>query len=276
MKAQALSLLKGLIHSSQQGDELLRFLPREEASQIQQISSPEQFDAKELLSQDRWLQPIHFSWFSDFLKSYPTQVRSFFFTVLTAEQQKGIQDIPPKPLSPFMRPYLLSLLRQSLQGPNIIPETILPSSPLNLLLRLKRSDLVHLADFLGLHDLAADVRQIVDKALLQKIYQALTPQQVHFLQYASKQPVKWVSPKLGLLAWDGTKKQLNHLLHYRGLIRIGKVSYGEDPSFKWHLLHHFDTGRAKIIQKEYYQKQDPALANYFKNQVLYIAKRSLS
>lgn len=69
---------------------------------------------------------------------------------------------------------------------------------------------------------------------------------------------------------------MNHLLHYRGLLRLAKGVIKEDSSFKWHLLHRLDIGRAKIIQKELYKKQDLSLVSYFKNQVLHIIKRARS
>jgi hypothetical protein len=184
--------------------------------------------------------------------------------------------VAPQLSSPFLRPFLMHILRTSLQNPELLDEQQLPQSPLNGLLSLERKQLIHVADLLGIHDLATDMRQIVDRTLLGKIHRVLTREQLHFLQYCSQQPLKWVSAKLGLLSWDGSASQLNHLLHYRGLIRLAKSIAQEDTSFKWHLMHRLDTGRAKIIQKEFYHKQDPSLLPYFKNQTLHIARKYLT
>ena len=274
-------MLKGLLSSSGRSDELLRFLPKAQTEALQSLPTPpEGFNPKTLLSADQWSQPIHFSWFSQTLKEYPPTVQSIFLGVLPTSQTQNVREMlslsfPAKHVAPFLRPFIHDVLRKTMQDTDLVNEQHLPASSLNCLLQIERKQLIQIADFLGLYDLAADLRQVVDKELLGKIYRALSSEQLHFLHYCSKQPLKWVSAKLGLLAWDGSKKQLNHLLHYRGLIRMAKAIYQEDPSFKWHLLHRLDTGRAKIIQKELYQKQDPALAPYFKNQVLHVAKRYL-
>lgn len=273
-------MLKGLLNGSGRSEELLQFLPRVQQEAIQALPPLKEFNPMTLLSVEEWSKPIHFSWFSHTIKDYPPAAQALFLGVLPPPQMKGVQVMlslqsPPKPITPFLRPFILDLLRKNMQEGDLVSEQYLPHSSLNCLLQIERKHLIETADFLGLYDLAADLRQVVDKELLGKIYRALKPQQLHFLHYCSKQPIKWVSAKLGLQAWDGSKAQLNHLLHYRGLIRLAKAICQEDSSFKWHLLHHLDTGRAKIIQKELYQKQDPALVTYFKNQVLHIAKRYL-
>jgi hypothetical protein len=275
-KAQA--LFKALLCASERQNELLRFLPAAVAEEVQRLPEAQTFDAATLFSPLQWSVRMHYSWFSDTIQTYPQKVKALFLGALTPLQAEGLRQtlslagLRPA-ASPFLRPFLMNILHKTLQEPDLLSEELLPPSALNCLLNLERKYLFHLADLLGLHDLAADLRQVVDKELLKKIEAVLTEEQVHFLHACSKQQLKWVPPKLGLLAWDGSKKQLNHLLHYRGLIRLAKAIIQEDPDFKWHLLHRLDTGRAKIIQKEFYQKQDPALVPYFKNQVLYVAKR---
>jgi hypothetical protein len=252
-------------------------LPATLAEEVQSLPSTNTFDPLTFFSLSNWSVRIHFSWFSDIIKGYPQKVKYLFLGALTPAQSEGIRqslsfsDI--QPVSPFLQPFLMHILRQTLQEPELLSEELLPPSSMNCLLHLERKYLFHIADLLGLYDLAADLRQVVDKTLLRKIYSALTEEQLYFLNYCSKQSLKWVSPKLGLLAWDGSKQQLKSLLHYRGLIRLAKAIFQEDPSFKWHLLHRMDMGRAKVIQKVLYQKQDPLLLPYFKHQVLHIAKR---
>jgi hypothetical protein len=275
-KAQA--LLKALLSKSEAREELLHFLPATLAEEVQNLPSGSAFYPSALLSADKWSLPIHFSWFSDIIKEYPEAIQLLFLHALNEPQAKKIQQLLSLPemttgLSPFLRPFLLNILRNNLQEADLLSEQHLPLTPLNSLLDLERKYLLRIVDLLGSHDLAADLRQVVDKELLRKVYNVLDEGQLHFLHYCSMQPIKWVSPKLGLTAWDGSKKQLASLLHYRGLIRLAKAIVKEDLSFKWHLLHRLDTGRAKIIQKEFYRKQDPALIPYFKNQVLHIAKR---
>jgi hypothetical protein len=275
-----LVMLKGLLDQSGHANSLLTYLPKAQVQALQNLPSQESFDFRDLLSQEQWSKPIHFSWFAQMFKLYPLPVQAIFLGILDPAQTKGVQGIlspalPPKTITPFLRPFLMNILHKSMQETetDLIDAHHLPPSPLNSLLHITRKQLIHTADFLGLYDLAADLRQVVDKNLLATVYHALNQEQRVFLNDCSKQSLKWVSPKLGLSAWDRSKKQLNHLLHYRGLLRLAKAIYQENPSFKWHLLHRFDTGRAKMIQKELYQKQDLALIPYFRNQVLHIVKR---
>lgn len=280
MNPKALAMLRGLLDKSGHSSELLPFLSKNQKDELQNSPPISEFNPRSLLSLEEWAAPIHFSWFSQILSEYSTREQALFLSVLPPLQVQGVREMlhlnfPEQATSPLVRPFIMNVLRKTMQEHDLLSEQQLPPSPLNGLLQIDRRNLVHIIDFLGLYDLAADLRQVVDKELLGKIYKALNSQQLHFLHYCSKQPIKWVSAKLGLHAWDGTKKQLNHLLHYRGLIRISKAMHQEDLSFRWHLLHRLDTGRAKIIQKELYQKQDPALVTYFKNQVLHVAKRYL-
>lgn len=226
----------------------------------------------------RWHTPLHYSWFVEPLKKTHDPLRALFMHCLTKEQKAGLEQLisstpssfhPPKPLLFFLSDYL----KKEMLSEDILEEWSLTPSPLNLLLTLKRAELIHVIDLLGVHDLAADLRQIVEKTLLQKVYRALSQEQLHFLHYSLKQSMRWIPPKLGLRSWDGNKKTLNHLLHYRGLQRFSRALPDEDLSLRWHLLHRLDTGRANVIQKQLQHKQDPALTGYFKNQILHIAKR---
>lgn len=280
LKAQA--MLKTFLAHSEHKEELSRFFQTELSEKIGEFLTPQTFNPKTLFSSTAWSHPIHFSWFTQALAAYPLALQPLFLALLTEHQAKGVNEmrshsmtsLPKKKASPFLRPYLAHILRSELMEPDLLSEQHLPASPLNILLRLERKHLIHLCDLLGIHDLAADLRQVVDRELLGKIYAALTPPQLQFLHYCSKQPMKWIPPKLGLLAWDGSKKQLNKLLHFRGLMRLAKAILQEDASLKWHLMHRLDIGRAKIVQKELYKKQDLSLLPYFKNQVLHIVKRT--
>ena len=176
---------------------------------------------------------------------------------------------PPR----FALPFLLDYLKKEIQEQEILDEELLPSSEINQLLRLTRAELLHLIDLVRIYYLATDLRHVVDKELIVKIYAALGRDKLHFLHYCSKQPMKWFSPKLGLAGWDGNKKNLSKLLHKRGLIWLARAIDDGDKSFQWHCLHRLDVGRAKIMQKVLDQKQDLTLTGYFKNQVLHILKR---
>lgn len=273
-------MLKALLSQSSHGGQLLRLLPPKMALEIENWPQPDNPDIFALISQASWAEHIHYSWFQDFFRDLTKPMQAICLSSLSPPQRKGLQrlldsEIKLRQTNPFVLPFVSNYMRKQLRVEDVIDEHLLPYSSLNILLKLKFSQLLYLIDMLGIHDLASDLKQVVDKVLLNRVYAALSKQQLLFLEYCSKQPMKWIPPKLGLSAWNGSVKHLNHLLHHRGLIRLGRAVIQEDPSFKWHLLHRLDTGRAKIIQKEFYRNPESTLLPYFKNQVLHLAKRYL-
>lgn len=274
---QETSMLKFLIGRSSHPENVLRFFSKKSAKTLSELPSCHSTSTR-FLTATGWLKSIHYSWFHPIFETYPKAHQSLFFSLLTSEQLEGLQRMlktteMPKTAPPFLIPYLSSQLKEEFLDEGILPEELLPVSELILLLDLDRTQLLETIDLLGIHDLATELKQIVDRDLLGKIYQALSKKQLQFLHYSSKLPSRWVSPKMGLAGWDGTKKSLNLLTHQRGLIRMARAIFQEHPSFIWHLLHRLDTGRAHVIQKVLNERQELSLTGYFKSQVLHIAQR---
>jgi hypothetical protein len=276
---QAKAFLKAMLSRSVHSAALLQLLPATLAEEINEIQLAGPFDPSLFFSPFSWLDSIHPIWVAEAIKIFPKEVQVLFLKSFEERRAKHLEDLPtanaiPSKLSPFVANFFRFLLSQKLQEP--LNKQLLPASSLNILLDLQRHHLLHLIGLLGLHDLAAELKQIVDRETLRKIFNALTQEQRLFLDYASKQPIKWLPQKMGLKNWDGTKKQLNHLIHYRGLIRLSKGVFMEDTNFKWYLCHTLDPGRTAIIKKELARRQDPSLISYFKNQILHIAKRYIA
>ncbi len=270
-------MLNGLLarfHSSQRRD-FYRFLATQDRENVAQLPVPEDINISDLVRSDGWMQSIHYSWFVSFLQTISPALLLSSLPQKQAEAiAKTLESPPQKKFVPrFMQLYLTQSLKNQMQKEHILPEQHLLSSPLNELLSLTKPQIMHLIDLLGIHDLAADLRQVVDKALLNKIYAALTQEQLRFLHYCSKQTMPWVPPRLNIAGWDGQKKSLNLLLHKRGLYRLAKALVGEDESLRWHFCHRIDVGRGKILLKLFEEKYDPALAVHFKRQVVHLIRR---
>ncbi len=276
---QEKALMGTLFSQSKDAEKLLSFLSQEIADQVREFHPRTQVDLGTLLSADGWSFAIHYSWFYPLLKDLPLETQALFLSVLTEEQARGVRNLltivpPPVTSSPLTRPFLIDHLRSQLQRQKeVIPIAYLPETELDLLLTLERKYLLYLADLLGIYDLAAQMRQIVDRTLIAKIHQALPSSMLNFLNYCMKQSLKWIPAKLPLAGWDGSKKHLIHLLHGRGLGRLARALLAESESFNWHLLHRLDVGRATVIENTWAQNPDPALAPHFKQQVLHILHR---
>ncbi len=269
------AMLKALLHRFHQSEELLRFLPAQSAQQIQAQKSAAAVDFPAMLSMTQWMEMVHFSWFAPLLKTMPESSIPLFLSLFPSKQAKGLsQLLGVQPLSTqptlFTKLFLSNLLEQRLRPENILPQELIADSPL---LKISLVRLIHLVDFLGLFDLAAEFKQIVDKELITKIHGALKEDHLRFLNYCSKQPMKWIPPKLGLTAWNGDKKTLETLLHKRGLIRLAKALASEEASLRWYVIHRFDTSRSKVLTDTLKTPTDSALGPYFQAQVFDILGR---
>lgn len=259
----------------EEGKALYRYLSAKERVQIESLPAPKDLQFNLLFSADKWMEPLHYSWFAAYLETLSPALLLATLPPKQAEAlRKTLKYIPEKKtLSPFLRGYLSQELKKLMQKPDILPAGHLPPSNLNPLLDLHKPELLHLIDLLGIHDLAAELRHVIDKSVLSRIYGVLTQEQRQFCHYCSKQAMPWVPPKLNISAWSGEKKSLNILLHQRGLFRLAKALTLEDPSLRWHLCHHLDVGRGEILLKHMKEKYDPALIPHFKNQVVHLLKR---
>ncbi len=272
------TMLKALLGRRGEGLAPLHFLSSKEKEIVDTCSTPEKIDFPALLSIESWMKEIHYSWFYSTLSALSPQSGALFLAFFDSKdaaklgEMLSITSSSFQP-SPLARAYLLHFLKEKMMPKDILPEPHLPPSPLNQLLELSKDELTHLIDLLGIYDLAAELRQVVDRNLLQEIHAALAPVQMQFLQYASKQPLKWMPPKLNLKDWDKEKKTLQALLHKRGLYRLGKALCREDKSLQWHAVHRLDTGRGEYLMKLFAGKEDPAMITYFKGQVLNLLNR---
>lgn len=278
MKIREEAMLKALLVRSPHHRELVRFFSPRISQKLQESLPPSATDLSKLFSSTKWLSAIHYSWFYLPLGQMPKESRPLFISCLPPTHVKGLsllfkEELKGLPLSRFATLFLLDHLKKKVQEKEILEEPLLPFSKMNVLLRLPKTALIDVINLLGVFDLAAELRHVVDKELLAKIHASLSQQQLQFLTYASQQTMKWVPPKLNLSQWDGSPQQLTRLVHQRGLIRLAKAIVNEHESFRWHLLHRLDTGRALIILKTFNQKQDKLLTPYFKEQALLIIKR---
>lgn len=271
-------MLKALLNRFHKDENLLRFLPEKLAGNISNKPKTASVDFPSILSLKNWATPIHYTWFCEAMGELPKQSLPLFLPLFSERQAKGVANIlsissPTSPPSQFSQLYLAFYLKRIMQPSYILPLELIPSSKLNILFNISQKKLFFLIDCLGLYDLSADLKHIVDKQLIAKIQASLSTEQNLFLKECSGRPIKWVSPKMGLAGWNGDSKRLNMLIHGRGLIRLSKAIYEENKSYKWHLVHRFDTSRGKVITKELEAASDTHLISFFKEQVLDIYKR---
>lgn len=234
---------------------LVRFLPEDERLRLESLTSQE--IPIENFSSDAVLDKVHWSWFLPTLKTYAETEQKLFLSTLNTNAAKNLAkeltlSSYSQEITDIARNYLRQILLNSLVGPHnrLLPVDFLPATPLKELLNLSKKELTHLIDFLALHDLAAELRQIVETKILKKIYSLLSEEERKFLKNAMAHKEHFVLARMGLDRWDGSEESLRTILHRRGLARLGAGLSGQDPDFIWYVSHQLDIGRGNALFKQ--------------------------
>lgn len=255
-------------YGPESGKSLLKFLPEDHQNEVAKISIQSN-DLKPILQHpQKCLSRIHYSWIKPLIDRFPSRVRPTLMAVLTAEQISGMRAKPDRSLPNISKYFIVNELCFLLNIDQHIPLEYLPQTDLSPLSHWTKQELVTLIDFLGLHDLASEVRHIVNRDHLKNIYTCLTPKQFYYLKVCLNLKDQLVSPKLRI---DPSKQDcpaLKQVLHRRGLSRLGKALCGQHPDCIWYLVHTLDIGRGKIIQHEYQAQPLPKITPILKQQVL--------
>jgi hypothetical protein len=250
------------------GDALLKFLPPEESQAVlkENIQSK---DLTPILEQpNALLKGLHYTWIKPVLDKFPPKLYPLIISALNPEQISGLQNTqPPLELSAPVKNFIVNLIYDNLKTEDHVPLEYLPESEFSPLAGWSKNKLVRMADFLGLHDLASEVRRIVNKDHLKNIYSCLTPQQYNYLSICLHQREKIVTPKLGIDLTNQDCTKLKQVLHKRGLIRLGKALCGQNPDLVWYIAHILDAGRGKILLSAFKPEADPKVTALLKAQV---------
>lgn len=232
---------------------LLKHLSETEAQAFSQFSGLKEDPISGIPPVEQELSQTHFSWLTPLLRSLPEGDIKLFLGSLNESQQNGLKTsllfsthIPPLSSlgKKFLRTQLFSTL---LDQEDVLPLSCLPLTPLNDLLSMNYEELISLIDLLSMHDLAVEIRQIIDTTKLKRIYALLSAAQTNFLKTLiyRKEPV--VFKKLELTKWDGRTETLTSSLEQRGINRLAKALYTEDRSLLWYVSHHFDINRGAML-----------------------------
>ncbi|HSX12107.1 MAG TPA: hypothetical protein VLF61_01290 [Rhabdochlamydiaceae bacterium] len=234
---------------------LFRFLPEKDQLLIEQLPTISADFKKSFLSLKKTLDKVHFSWFAPHLRTLPENDIRLFLSALNPQQAEGLKNIllfsdhfPP--LTEAGETYIQEILIQKLsQNEPLLPLNFLPPSPLNALLELNQEELETLVRYLGLHDLAFEMRQIIETAKLKRVFSTLTKNEKEYLQALLPQKEPVVLKRLQIQNWDGRRESLKLLIQQRGLQRLGKALYDEQPTLIWLVAHHFDISMGQELLK---------------------------
>lgn len=275
MKPRGWMFLRVLINRYHQGlpEMLLQLLPQQEAQSAlaHDIASS---DLTPLLDHAQIvIKRLHYSWMKPAIEKFSRTMQPFFIASLPKELASRIQrhmdpTLKVKPLTDALKPFFLRILYQTLDADDRLPIEYLPESPLSPLMHWSKTELVDLIDFLGLHDLSGELRQVVAKQALSSIYECLSPKQAVYLKMClhQKETVKSAPLKINFKQLDCD--QLLKDLHRRGLMRLGKALSGQHPDFIWYLSRTLDTGRGSLLSQFYSPQPTPKVTQALTIQVV--------
>nr|WP_166156562.1 hypothetical protein [Neochlamydia sp. AcF84]NGY95337.1 hypothetical protein [Neochlamydia sp. AcF84] len=253
--------------------EFLKCLPEDEAKQIagHQIITAE-IDPI-FVKPHEFLKEIHYSWVAPYLRKLPTHLQNLMVSALPNPLATSLKKYlkingpfvsMPKLASAFFTKKLYDQIKQT----EILSPAFLPKQDLSILLTLSRMEIIYLIDFLGLYDLAEELRHVVDKKSLQKVYACLDNKKIQFVRLCLHQKSRFITAKMDLQKWKGEGAELQRKIHQRGLYRLGKALSGTHPHCMWYLLRKLDTGRSAIIEKHYKPQSNPAITSVLIQQVI--------
>lgn len=275
MEAKSWMMLKVLINrfNPKGGNALLKLLPQEDAQNLSNFDI-NSTDIMPLLYQPlNLIQQMHYSWIQPLIEKLPTDLRPLVLGSLTPHQKSRLQQIfSIKPISPSepVKAFIINKLYTLTKSKQHLPLEYLPSTDLSPLSKWNKKDLTNLIDFLGLHDLASEVRRIVDKRYLDNLYSCLSPKQLAYLRICLYQKDKLVSPKLEINHAEKNCEKLKSVLHQRGIARFGKALSGQHPDLIWYIAHILDVGRGKLVMNFYKPEAIPNITDLLKSQVINI------
>lgn len=255
-----------------QAEGLLEYFP-EGKEAVERIASLEDDISHAFKSTESMLAEVHYSWIADKLKETPREKTLFFLSSLpkeTVDKLKpliGIQDSVPQ-VQETARKFLRKELLKELLEEDHLPVAYTPKNSLKPLAALSKAKLVEVIDFLGLYDLAEEMKKIVDTHLLRKFSETLGKRQKAFIKECMQKKDVILAPPFPLYDWNGEAKELAKRLHKKGLIRLSKALSGEDPRFVWHITHKLDTGRGKLLESMISKDPVPKITEAMKGKTL--------
>lgn len=236
--------------------EFMRYTPEGEWEKLSETPLPETDPFSHFIPLENRLKAIHYSWLITFLEPFSEPDKEKILSALDPIQAKKLQS-HFKIKGPLMRlsPHAKRFLNFSIYGwliseqKEFVLREFLPAHPLNLILDLKKQEIQHLVNLLGLHDLALEMKKIIKSEQIKKIYRTLSKIERDYLKILLKEREPVSFARLNLEGWDGNQQKLKKVLHHRGFNRLAKSLFGCHPSLTWYLTHKLDTGRSKIFRK---------------------------
>ncbi|MFT4551958.1 MAG: hypothetical protein ACI9S8_000579 [Chlamydiales bacterium] len=265
MTFKSWAVLESLLRSHHENNiELFsKFLPEEALQNFSNLPVDTAVHSNLLSSAEESLSSMHYSWLLGAVKKIPSEAYNFYLSALPEIQAEVIstalnKNIDKVNLSRFGQAYLLHYFQQNfLDEKEILPVQCLPISDFHSLLKMEKRRLIQLMGYLGLWDLAIRLKELNHGGLSQSVEKVLSFKKKEYLNICLQEDDIVSLSTIEIEKWDGDKRNLEYMLHQRGVERLGYALSGQHKGFIWHLCHKLDTGRATVLLKYHSEEQLP-------------------
>lgn len=219
------------------------------------------------------LKEQHYSWIAGPLSTFPSPLKELILRALPSGIRELVAKLlqvsaSKKPLSLPVRRHLLYLLWEKIgleQSPSLL---LLEPTDFDFLLKKSKKELVLIAEFLGIQEIAESLRKTVDKKIVQKVLNALDESAKRYLLLClSRSKKAHLTQKIALEKWDGSSESLRKLIILRGMKKLGIALSGQNPAFLKRLARKFDIGRGSLLKKNLHEKAIPTATDIFAEEV---------
>lgn len=254
-------------------DELLGYLPESQQAEIKK--APSQKVLFSALAPDEVLESVHPSWLIRILQPFTDNEKCFFLATLNgamASQLKkmlGLQKSLPMLTAlgkEYLKRELLELIKK--ERGEALSKNALPESSFNILLTFDVGRLSLLCFWLGLHDLADELRFVIDKQTWVHVEAALTPTEWQAVKTFQAKKERLTFGRMAFKDCLESPQKLRLLIEQYGMNRLAKALYGEHSSLLWHLTLRLDQKRAEFLTKLCGPLSKPDLKEALRQQVL--------
>ncbi len=239
----------------------LKFLPEDVQNDLEIYQFSDEGAPSIFPSPSEIITKVHYSWLAKFFKDLSGDLFSLYMSSLSEEQVNGLTKLlkreqNPIALTPFGKDFILTkIYKNYIEEQHIIPASFLPKSELNTILSFEKRQVMKLIDFLGIAELAVEIKNLDKDYLIKKVYECLPQERKQYLEGCMEGDNGVSLSSFHIDKWDGDKKKLAILLHQKGIARMGASLSGQETSLVWHICHKLDTGRAIAIQKHVEKKE---------------------
>lgn len=191
------------------------------------------------------LRGMHPSWCEELVAVCPEVLQPLIRRVILEAVGKEKSQLP---ISDFVRNFLLRYAIDKWPERSIEGIEAIEGTSFRWLALCDEAKLMTLAELLAVNDVVDVVRQIVDKKILQKILNVMTPLQQRYVRALLHRPVRaaTLNKELTAILLDDPVKGSQVLLK-KGFEELALALKDEPQLLRWHVLHRIDRATAMSL-----------------------------